>query len=66
MSSDPQITLGYTHLALSTGSRSAVDQLTEQLRKDHYNIIGEPRITGDGFYESVVSDPDGNLIEITE
>ena len=57
---------GYTHLALSAGSCSEVDRLTETLRADGFRIVGEPRTTGDGFYESVVVDPDGNLIEITE
>ena len=58
--------LGITHFAISTGERKKVDLLTEQLRTDGYKIIGEPRITGDGFYESVVLDPDGNKVEITE
>ena len=28
-------------------------------------ILYGPRKTGDGFYESVVADPDGNRIELT-
>ncbi len=56
--------LGLTHLALSVGSREQVDQLTERLRTDGYQVVGEPRTTGDGYYESVVLDPDGNRIEI--
>ena len=56
---------GFIHFALSTGSEAKVDQLTERLRGDGYTIAGEPRRTGDGYYESVVVDPDGNLIEIT-
>ena len=58
--------LGITHFAISTGERKKVNQLTEQLRSDGYKIIGEPRVTGDGCYESVVFDPDGNKLEITE
>jgi lactoylglutathione lyase len=58
--------LGITHFAISTGEREKVDLLTEQLRADGYKIIGEPRVTGDGFYESVILDPDGNKVEITE
>jgi len=27
-------------------------------------VISEPRTTGDGYYESVVLDPDGNRVEI--
>jgi len=56
---------GITHLAFSTGSRERVDALTEQLRQAGYTILGEPRTTGDGYYESVVADPEGNRIEIT-
>jgi lactoylglutathione lyase len=56
---------GLIHIAISVGTQSAVDILTERLRQDSYNVIGEPRWTGDGYYESVVLDPDGNHIEIT-
>jgi lactoylglutathione lyase len=57
--------VGYAHLAFATGSRAAVDSLTERLRADGHLVLGEPRTTGDGYYESVVADPDGNLVEIT-
>ena len=57
---------GMIHLAFSTGSREKVDQLTETLRNDGYRIAGEPRTTGDGYYESVILGPEGNIIEITE
>lgn len=56
---------GLTHFAISVGSKENVDALTERLRKDYYIIEGEPRTTGDGYYESVVLDPEGNLVEIT-
>jgi lactoylglutathione lyase len=57
---------GLVHFAISVGSKHDVDALTEQLRHDGYAIVGEPRTTGDGYYESVVLDPEGNRIEITE
>jgi lactoylglutathione lyase len=57
--------MGLTHLAVSVGSEQSVDELTARLRKDGHTIVGNPRRTGDGYYESVVADPDGNLIEIT-
>ncbi|HEX5170660.1 MAG TPA: VOC family protein [Cyclobacteriaceae bacterium] len=57
--------VGLSHFALSVGSRPAVDLLTSQLKKDGFEVIGEPRTTGDGYYESVVLDPDGNRLEIT-
>ncbi len=56
---------GYAHLAISVGSREKVDTLTEQLRRDGVAIRSAPRETGDGYYEAVVEDPDGNWIEIT-
>lgn len=56
---------GYAHIAISTGSEEKVDELTEILRNDHFPILDGPRRTGDGYYESVISDPDGNRIEIT-
>ncbi|MCF8373172.1 MAG: VOC family protein [Bacteroidales bacterium] len=58
--------LGLAHLAISVGSIEKVNQLTETIRKNGFQIIGEPRFTGDDYYESIVSDPEGNRIEITE
>ncbi len=57
---------GLTHFAISVGGRERVDELTERIRKAGYQVTGEPRTTGDGYYESVVADPEGNLVEITE
>jgi lactoylglutathione lyase len=56
---------GYAHLAFSVGSRGRVDDLTARLERDGFRLISAPRTTGDGYYESVVSDPDGNRVEIT-
>nr|WP_039694162.1 VOC family protein [Streptococcus gallolyticus] len=57
--------LGFAHLAISLGSKEAVDQLTAQLENDGYHVLGQPRTTGDGYYESVVCDPEGNRLELT-
>lgn len=57
--------IGIIHFAISTGSKDEVDRLTELLRDEAYNVLGEPRTTGDGYYESVVLDPEANRIEIT-
>lgn len=57
--------VGLAHLAFSVGSKENVNSLTNRLRQAGYSVLGEPRTTGDGFYESVVGDPDGNQIEIT-
>lgn len=56
--------VGLSHFALRVGSRKAVDQFVETLRCDHVAIAGEPRVTGDGYYEAVILDPDGNSIEL--
>lgn len=57
--------LGLSHIAFSVGSKQEVDDLTERLRNDGYTIKSEPRVTGDGYYESVITDHEGNTIEIT-
>ena len=56
---------GYSHLAISVGSKEKVDFLTARLEKDGFQVVSKPRQTGDGYYESCVLDPDGNRIEIT-
>lgn len=56
---------GLAHFAISVGSMERVDALTEYIRERGYKIVGEPRTTGDGYYESVIADPEGNLVEIT-
>ena len=60
------VTNGLTHIAISAGSKENVDRLTESIRNDGFIVSGKPRKTGDGYYESVILDPEGNLIEITE
>jgi len=57
--------IGLTHFAVSLGSKEAVDELTERLRTDGFTIAGEARTTGDGYYESVILDPENNRIELT-
>jgi lactoylglutathione lyase len=56
---------GYAHLAMSVGSETGVDALTARLVTDGFARVDGPRRTGDGYYESVVLDPEGNRIEIT-
>jgi lactoylglutathione lyase len=57
--------MGLTHVAISLGSEQAVDELTARLRSAGIAVLDGPRRTGDGYYESVVLDPEGNRIEIT-
>ena len=56
---------GYAHIAFSLGSKEAVDELTEKLKADGFEVISGPRTTGDGYYESAIIGFEGNLIEIT-
>jgi len=57
--------MGLTHFAVALGSERLVDELTRRLKNDGYPVLDGPRRTGDGYYESVVLDPDGNRVEIT-
>lgn len=56
--------IGLNHLAISLDGRTEVDQLTQWLEDDGYIVLVEPRTTGDGYYESVILDPEDNRIEI--
>ena len=55
--------VGLTHFAFTFPSQEEVLRFTEQMRSEGYTIAGEPRTSGDGYFESVVLDPDGNRIE---
>ncbi len=41
-------TTGLAHFAISVGSKERVDEYTQCLASDGYEIIGLPRTTGDG------------------
>ena len=56
---------GYAHIALSAGSREAVDVLTARLNAGGYPSLSSPQVTGDGYYESSVLGFEGNILEIT-
>ena len=53
------------HLAISVGSKAIVDEKTILLKRNGYRVLGGPRKTGDGYYESCVAGPEGLKIEIT-
>ena len=56
---------GYAHIAFSVGSKEKVDELTERLKSDGFEVVSGPRTTGDGYYESCILGPKGIQIEIT-
>jgi lactoylglutathione lyase len=61
----PDGSAGYAHIALALGSREAVDAAVTALRGLGAAIESEPRVTGDGYYEAVVLDPERNRVELT-
>lgn len=56
---------GYSHIAFSVGSKELVDELTNRLKRDGFEVVSGPRTTGDGYYESCVIVIEENQIEIT-
>jgi lactoylglutathione lyase len=48
------------HVAFALGSAAQVAELAAEL-----GAVEGPRTTGDGYYEAVVLDPDGNRVELT-
>ena len=57
--------VGLTHLAFTFPGQEEVLRFTEEMRSEGYTIAGEPRTSGDGYFESVILDPDGNRIELS-
>ncbi len=55
--------IGWAHIALDVGSKADVDRMAAQARLNG-TLLSPPRMTGDGFYEAVIADPDGNRIEL--
>jgi lactoylglutathione lyase len=58
-------TNGWNHIAFSVGDKETVLELTNRIVSDGYELLSPPRVTGDGYFESCVADPDGNRVEIT-
>ena len=58
------LSAGYNHIAFVLGSRERVDALAQELAQAGCLILSGPRITGDGYYEVSLQDPEGNLLEL--
>lgn len=56
--------LGFAHVALAIGNDTAVDAIAQRFRDAGIAVDSGPRRTGDGYYECVVRDPEGNRVEI--
>ena len=56
-----RFTTGFSHIAISVWSKEKVSRF----KMDGFEIASPPRTTGDGYFESVVLDFDGNFVEIT-
>ncbi|MGT2844011.1 VOC family protein [Streptococcus hongkongensis] len=56
---------GLAHLAFALGSKEAVDEFAFAMQANGFPIQNGPRTTGDGYYEAVIQDPEGNSIELT-
>ncbi|CAH5075589.1 VOC family protein [Klebsiella oxytoca] len=54
---------GWVHLAITVCGAENVDRLAKRAAEQDI-LVSAPRTTGDGYYEAVIKDPDGNLIEI--
>ncbi|WED24312.1 VOC family protein [Vibrio sp. JC009] len=55
---------GLAHIAFKADSAEKVDNMTQAFIADGFEILNGPRWTGDGYYESVLLDPEGNHLEI--
>jgi lactoylglutathione lyase len=54
--------VGHAHLAIAVGSRERVHVLVRAMHEGDVVVRSPARDTGDGYYEAVVEDPDGNLV----
>jgi 2-haloacid dehalogenase len=61
----PEESPRHAHIAVSVGSRENVDRLIKEMEASGVRVVSNPRVTGDGYYEAVIQDSEGNLVEIT-
>ena len=56
--------LGLAHFAFGCEGGAEVARRGVGVGAGGHPVVCEPRTTGDGYYESAVGDPDGNLVEL--
>jgi len=56
---------GLIHLAFGVDTPAEVDAFVEKLQAEGISLLSGPRVTGDGYYELEMLDPENNRIEIT-
>ena len=56
---------GFIHVAFAPDSAKEIDRLTVVLQTAGCVVLERPHMTGDGYYESVILDPDGNRVELS-
>ena len=61
----PSPSRGWAHVALALGSEDAVEGVAADFARRGVPILDGPRRTGDGYFECVVADPEGNRVELT-
>lgn len=55
---------GFVHMSMSLGSKEAVDEMAERMKKDGIQLVSGPRTCGDGSYMACILDPEGNQVEM--
>lgn len=56
--------IGYSHFSIEVDSKDEVNRLTDYFIENKLPMAKVKEQYDDGFYESAVLDPDGNIIEI--
>jgi lactoylglutathione lyase len=58
------VQLGLAHIAIEVGDEAALDAFAARFTAAGLELHDGPRRTGDGYYECVVRDPEGNRVEL--
>ncbi len=61
---DKEERIGYSHFSIEVASKDEVNKLTDCFIEQNISLQKNKEQYDDGFYESAVVDPDGNIIEI--